>query len=207
MSIRADSRARKPAARDTPRPAVMNGSAALERSRSGNGGHVWFFFEDAIPATLARKLGSHILTETMEWRPELGLTSYDRLFPNHGPFSPRFAVCRGSGSNRSPTRRKARGVSSACASPYHLIASPSHRDRRAATSIRPSRLPPRPPQGCPASGKWLLCPPFPRGRSRQTPRCHTRWHHPCRRPPSPEAVGLEQAVVALDRRHVDLVPK
>src|SRR6266704_3521761 len=56
--------------------------AVLERSRSGNGGHVWFFFEEAIPATLARKLGSHILTETMEHRPEIGLNSYDRLFPN-----------------------------------------------------------------------------------------------------------------------------
>ena len=56
--------------------------AALERSRSGNGGHIWLFFEDAIPASLARKLGSHLLTETMERRPELGLGSYDRLFPN-----------------------------------------------------------------------------------------------------------------------------
>ena len=56
--------------------------AALERSRSGNGGHVWLFFEEAISASLARKLGSHILTETMESRPELGLGSYDRLFPN-----------------------------------------------------------------------------------------------------------------------------
>jgi hypothetical protein len=56
--------------------------AALERSRSGNGGHAWFFFEQAVPAALARKLGSHILTETMEHRPELGLKSYDRLFPN-----------------------------------------------------------------------------------------------------------------------------
>jgi superfamily II DNA or RNA helicase/very-short-patch-repair endonuclease len=56
--------------------------AVLERSRSGNGGHVWFFFEEAIPATLARKLGSHILTETMEARPEIGFDSYDRLFPN-----------------------------------------------------------------------------------------------------------------------------
>lgn len=55
---------------------------ALERSRSGNGGHAWFFFEQAVSAALARKLGSHILTETMEDRPELGLSSYDRLFPN-----------------------------------------------------------------------------------------------------------------------------
>jgi superfamily II DNA or RNA helicase/very-short-patch-repair endonuclease len=55
---------------------------ALERSRSGNGGHVWFFFAEAISASVARKLGSHILTETMERRPDLGLGSYDRLFPN-----------------------------------------------------------------------------------------------------------------------------
>jgi hypothetical protein len=57
-------------------------AAALERSRSGRGGHVWLFFEDAIPATLARRLGSHLLTEAMEARPDIGLDSYDRLFPN-----------------------------------------------------------------------------------------------------------------------------
>ena len=32
--------------------------------------------------TLARKLGTHILTETMERRPDIGLDSYDRFFPN-----------------------------------------------------------------------------------------------------------------------------
>ncbi|HUE87236.1 MAG TPA: hypothetical protein VMO26_14265 [Vicinamibacterales bacterium] len=56
--------------------------AALERSRSGRGGHVWLFFEQAIPAALARRLGSHLLTETMEGCPDVGLDSYDRLFPN-----------------------------------------------------------------------------------------------------------------------------
>lgn len=61
---------------------ILQIPAALERSRSGNGGHVWLFFTDAVPATMARKLGSFILTETMERRPELGLASYDRLFPN-----------------------------------------------------------------------------------------------------------------------------
>ncbi len=60
----------------------MNLPAALERSRSGNGGHVWFFFNEAIPAGLARKLGAHILTETMERRPDIGLDSYDQFFPN-----------------------------------------------------------------------------------------------------------------------------
>ncbi len=56
--------------------------AALERSRSGKGGHIWLFFEDAVPATMARKLGSFLLTETMEEHPETGLDSYDRLFPS-----------------------------------------------------------------------------------------------------------------------------
>ena len=56
--------------------------AALERSRSGNGAHVWLFFEEAIPAALTRRLGSYILTETMERRPEVGFDSYDRFFPN-----------------------------------------------------------------------------------------------------------------------------
>lgn len=56
--------------------------AALERSRSGNGGHVWMFFEDAIPASLARRLGSFVLTQTMECRPDMGFDSYDRFFPN-----------------------------------------------------------------------------------------------------------------------------
>ena len=54
----------------------------LERSRSGNGAHVWFFFAEKTSAALARKLGCAILTRTMERRPQLGLDSYDRLFPN-----------------------------------------------------------------------------------------------------------------------------
>ena len=60
----------------------MSLTAVLERSRSGNGGHVWLFFHEALPAALARRLGSHILTETMERRPDIGLDSYDRFFPN-----------------------------------------------------------------------------------------------------------------------------
>src|ERR1035438_907820 len=60
----------------------LNVPAALERSRSGKGGHVWIFFEQAIPATTARKLGCVILTRTMESRHQVGLDSYDRFFPN-----------------------------------------------------------------------------------------------------------------------------
>ncbi len=56
--------------------------AALERSRSGNGAHVWTFFSEPILARLARRLGSLLLTETMERRSEIGLKSYDRFFPN-----------------------------------------------------------------------------------------------------------------------------
>ena len=56
--------------------------AVLERSRSGNGGHVWIFFTEPVPATMARKMGSYLITETMERRPDIGFGSYDRLFPN-----------------------------------------------------------------------------------------------------------------------------
>jgi superfamily II DNA or RNA helicase len=56
--------------------------ATLERSRSGNGGHCWFFFSEPIPAALARKMGAFLLTQTMERRPEIGLDSYDRFFPS-----------------------------------------------------------------------------------------------------------------------------
>ena len=56
--------------------------AALERSRSGNGGHVWIFFDRALPAAVARRLGAMLLTEAMDGRPDLGFRSYDRFFPS-----------------------------------------------------------------------------------------------------------------------------
>lgn len=56
--------------------------AVVERSRSGNGAHLWLFFGDRVPASEARKLGAHVVTETMGRRPELGFECYDRMFPN-----------------------------------------------------------------------------------------------------------------------------
>lgn len=55
---------------------------AVERSRSGNGAHAWFFFENQISAALARKLGTLLLTYSMSKRHEIKFSSYDRLFPN-----------------------------------------------------------------------------------------------------------------------------
>ncbi|MDE0219679.1 MAG: restriction endonuclease subunit R, partial [Spirochaetaceae bacterium] len=56
--------------------------AALERSRSGRGVHVWIFFSDPVPASSARRLGAWLLTESMEHNPDIGFESYDRLFPS-----------------------------------------------------------------------------------------------------------------------------
>jgi hypothetical protein len=55
---------------------------AVERSRSGNGGHVWFFFEAHVSAALARKFGTTLLTAAMNKRHEIQFKSYDRLFPS-----------------------------------------------------------------------------------------------------------------------------
>lgn len=55
---------------------------AVERSRSGNGAHVWFFFSEPVSAADARRLGNGLLTQTMACRHELSFASYDRLFPS-----------------------------------------------------------------------------------------------------------------------------
>lgn len=60
----------------------FNVPAVLERSRSGNGSHIWIFFSEPVPAAMARRIGAFLLTQTMERRPEIGLDSYDRFFPS-----------------------------------------------------------------------------------------------------------------------------
>jgi len=61
---------------------ILGVPVAIERSRSGNGAHAWFFFASPVPAVTARKLGCFLLTETMARRHQLAMKSYDRLFPN-----------------------------------------------------------------------------------------------------------------------------
>jgi superfamily II DNA or RNA helicase len=55
---------------------------AIERSRSGNGAHVWIFFEEPVAAGDARRLGSLLVTATMDRCPDIGFDSYDRFFPS-----------------------------------------------------------------------------------------------------------------------------
>ncbi|MDD9981816.1 MAG: hypothetical protein OXU81_10745 [Gammaproteobacteria bacterium] len=81
--------------------------AALERSRSGSGGHVWLFFDTAVAAGLARRLGALLLTETMDGRPDLGFRSYDRFFPSqdtlpHGGFGNPWVSDQCSSQTRKP---------------------------------------------------------------------------------------------------------
>ncbi|MCF8044351.1 MAG: hypothetical protein K9J83_00720 [Desulfarculaceae bacterium] len=60
----------------------FNIPVAVERSRSGQGGHVWFLFENPVSAAFARRFGSALLTRAMGERHEIQFKSYDRLFPS-----------------------------------------------------------------------------------------------------------------------------
>lgn len=60
----------------------LNVPVSIERSRSGNGAHVWLFFHEDISAALARKLGMALLSKTLEKRHQIGIDSFDRMLPN-----------------------------------------------------------------------------------------------------------------------------
>ena len=60
----------------------LNIPSYMEISRSGNGGHLWFFFEENISAWLARSFGSSILKLAMQKRHSISFESFDRIFPN-----------------------------------------------------------------------------------------------------------------------------
>lgn len=53
----------------------------VERSRSGNGAHLWVLFSQPVRAQIARAIGSWLLTQAMSRR-SISMSSYDRLFPN-----------------------------------------------------------------------------------------------------------------------------
>jgi len=60
----------------------MGLSAYLERSRSGNGGHVWVFFSEAYPCYKSRQIALKLIRKAFhvsEFEKEI---SFDRLFPN-----------------------------------------------------------------------------------------------------------------------------
>ena len=53
----------------------------VERSRSGNGAHLWVLFSRPVAARVGRAVGSLLLTRAMRRR-SISMASYDRLFPN-----------------------------------------------------------------------------------------------------------------------------
>lgn len=55
---------------------------AVERSRSGAGAHLWFFFDSPVPAADDRALGELLLTRAMSRCASLEMDPYDRLFPS-----------------------------------------------------------------------------------------------------------------------------
>lgn len=54
---------------------------SVERSRSGDGGHLWLFFTEPIEAAEARRMGEALLTEASDLT-HIRFRSYDRMFPN-----------------------------------------------------------------------------------------------------------------------------
>lgn len=57
-------------------------AAYIERSRSGNGGHVWVFFESAYPCHKSRAIGLEVVRKVLSLSAFDKEASFDRLFPN-----------------------------------------------------------------------------------------------------------------------------
>ncbi len=73
---REDIRAYRDAARE------MGVEVAVERSRSGDGGHAWIFLAEPVSALMARRLGTLLVAKASARHPAMSLASYDRFFPN-----------------------------------------------------------------------------------------------------------------------------
>ena len=55
--------------------------AAVERSRSGNGAHVWFFFLELTNAKTARDFGSSLIAEAAMLNKTITFEAFDRMLP------------------------------------------------------------------------------------------------------------------------------
>ncbi|TSA44028.1 DEAD/DEAH box helicase [bacterium] len=62
--------------------AQVNLSAYLEKSKSGNGGHVWMFFADSYPCYKSRRIGLELVRRALNISDFDKEVSFDRLFPN-----------------------------------------------------------------------------------------------------------------------------
>ena len=60
----------------------LNIASIIELSQSGEGAHVWIFFNDLISCKKARRLGDYILTIAMQNNKNISFKSYDRFFPS-----------------------------------------------------------------------------------------------------------------------------
>lgn len=58
-----------------------------ERSRSGNGGHVWIFFEEPYPCHKSRMIGLEVVRKVLKLSTFEKEASFDRLFPNQDSVS------------------------------------------------------------------------------------------------------------------------
>jgi superfamily II DNA or RNA helicase len=62
-------------------------NAYLERSRSGNGGHVWIFFSEQYPCYKSRQIGLELVRRAFDISEFEKEISFDRLFPNQDTLS------------------------------------------------------------------------------------------------------------------------